>query len=144
MSGRLLVNLYLDSLYGFTVGFPPDILQATQPANNGFIQRFCVNFDAVFGIVAVLQTNNAPADRHDELGSWDSKGREKREHQSTFSGLARPYEENQSNGAAHILDLIDAKRIARANSQLKRFPSQIEDPLERGAVSIREVEQYVG
>src|SRR6266446_10841949 len=71
MPGRLLVNLDFNSLYRFVcVGFPSHIPQKIQPANNGFIQRFCVDNDTVFGIVAVLQTDNAPAERHDELGSW--------------------------------------------------------------------------
>jgi len=74
--GRFLVNLYLNSLYCFiSVGFPPNILQAIQSAKDSFVQRFCVNFDAVFGIVAVLQTDNALADRHDELGSGNLYGR---------------------------------------------------------------------
>ncbi|PYT98258.1 MAG: hypothetical protein DMG38_15975 [Acidobacteria bacterium] len=51
MSGRLLVNFNLDSLYCLVrIGFPPHILQAVQSAKDGLVQRFCVNFDAVFGM----------------------------------------------------------------------------------------------
>ncbi len=51
------------------ISFPPNNFQATQAAQDSLVQRFCVNFDAVLGVVAVLQPDTALADRHDELGS---------------------------------------------------------------------------
>jgi hypothetical protein len=63
------VNLYLDSLHRFIVRFPPNNFQATQAAKDGLVQRFCVDFNAVFGIVAVFQPDDALASRHGELGS---------------------------------------------------------------------------
>ena len=72
MLGRLLVNLNFDLLYCFVrVGFPSYITQAIQPANDGFVQRFCVDNDAMVGIVTVLQPDNTFANRHDELESWN-------------------------------------------------------------------------
>jgi len=43
MLGRLLVNFYLDSLYGFiSIGFPLDILQAIQSANRELRRRITI------------------------------------------------------------------------------------------------------
>ena len=71
MLGRLLVNFHLNLLDCFVrIGFSPDTSQQVQPANHGFVQRFCVNNNTVFGLVAVLQTDNAFADRHDNSEDW--------------------------------------------------------------------------
>jgi hypothetical protein len=38
VSGRLVMNFYLDPLYRFvSVGFPPNIFQATQSAKNSLV-----------------------------------------------------------------------------------------------------------
>jgi hypothetical protein len=54
VSGRLLVNLYLDAVYCFTcVGFPPNIFHPAQSLEDGFVKGFGVD-DAVLSIVAIF------------------------------------------------------------------------------------------
>jgi hypothetical protein len=50
-----------------TLNGKPIIFHAAQSLQDGFVQGFGVNDDAMLGVVAVFQTDDALADRHDEL-----------------------------------------------------------------------------